>query len=199
MLVAVEPQDERTRLVNARHRADAERREELALVEHVSQHALEPLARRDGEQPSRAAVVGRGFHAGDVPGEVRTIGEEPVEPLLEAGQAVDRPLIEHFDRAQRQQADHRIGSAAAARVRQSRAGRSRTRPPRPTGPCRRARSSHRRWRRSARRTWRPCRRRSDPPSPVPAPSTASSSSRTPSTPCRRLAGAGDRKAAAPSG
>ena len=78
----------------------------------------------------------------------------------------------------------------------ARAGRSRSRPPRPTARCRRACSSHRRWRRSARRTSTRCPRTPDRRSPARAPSRASWRSRTPSTPCRRPARGAARRAAA---
>ncbi len=56
MLVAIEAQGERVRLVNARDRADAEWRQELLLVQHVAQHTLQPIARRNGEEPAWSIV-----------------------------------------------------------------------------------------------------------------------------------------------
>ena len=161
-----------------RQRADAVRREELVLVEHVAQHALQPLARRDGQQavrrvpsrPVRAAIVG------DVPGQVRAVrrGTSCIR-FWKPGQPVDDLVLSSTSHGE-QRDDARPSSAPAAAMRSARpraAGRSRSRPPRPTGPCRRACSSRRRSRRSARRTWRRRPRRPGPRSPARAPSRAS--------------------------
>ena len=57
MLLAVETEDVRPVLVDAGQGADAVGREELVLVEQVAQHALQPLARRDGQQAVAVALA----------------------------------------------------------------------------------------------------------------------------------------------
>ena len=66
MLLAVERVAERLVAVDARQRADAVRRQKLVLVEHVAQHALEPLARREWRAGGGRGVAGS--HVRDMPG-----------------------------------------------------------------------------------------------------------------------------------
>ena len=149
--------------MDARHRPDAVGREELRLVEDVPEHALEPFARRDGEQergPPRRAAGAR--------------GDDPRREV--------RPVVARTTRsdAGSRRGPRRRRSPASWRRRGARAppssapawgcagpgappGRSRSRPPRPRAPCRRGRSWPRRSRRSARRTSSPCPRTRGPP------------------------------------
>src|SRR5262249_6910695 len=50
VLVSVEAEDERMLAMYSRERADAVRGEELALVQHIAQRALQAVPRRDREQ-----------------------------------------------------------------------------------------------------------------------------------------------------
>ena len=87
--------------VKLRQRPDAEGRQEFVFVEQITQHPLQALARRNGEQ----AVPLAGFAIGNVSGQIGPMLEKPVHPLVETGQASALFLIEHFDGDQRQQAD----------------------------------------------------------------------------------------------
>ena len=115
-------------------------------------------------------------------------------PLLEAGQLVDARRSSSTSTAiSGIRPDHRARPAAASsRAVDVQLVVVEAVLARPTGRCRRACSSRRRWRRSARRTSTPCPRRPGRRWPAPAPSPASSRSRTPSRRCRRPAPGGRR-------
>ena len=163
--------------------------------------ARAPAARATGSPAGGVRPPPSRLHVGDVVREVAAVLEEPVHALLEARQAIDDVVLEHLDREQRQQPDHRAHAQRHAPVPvQHASGRSRSRPPRPTGPCRRACSSRRRSRRSARRTSTPCPRRPDLLArQLQRHRQHRARSRTPSTPCRRPARGARRSAAAASG
>ena len=93
--------------VGPRKRADAVGREEFLFVEHVAQHAHQPLARGNREQTDFAAVRLRALHVRDVPREVLAILEKPAHPLSKAGQILDRLLLEHLHREERNDPDQR--------------------------------------------------------------------------------------------
>src|SRR5437867_11165494 len=62
--------DERVRphAIDARERADAVRRQELALVEHVGEGSLEPAARGNREETVAVSAAALPLHVGDVAG-----------------------------------------------------------------------------------------------------------------------------------
>ena len=77
MLVAADAEDVGLLAMDARERADAVGREKFVFIEHVAQHALQPLARRDGQQ---AVLVpcGQALAVGDVLRQIRAVLEEPL-------------------------------------------------------------------------------------------------------------------------
>jgi hypothetical protein len=80
-----------------RHRADAVRTEELALVEHRGEHAPQlRLVEHRGEQPSVFAARRRIV---DERGELRTGTEEPAEPRHHLRVGVEQPALVGGDRA----------------------------------------------------------------------------------------------------
>src|SRR5262249_6105554 len=78
-------EDIRMLSVNTRHRADAIRGEELALIEEIAQHPFETLTRGQGEQPTHVRIVLLRGHIGNVSGEVLPILQEPVHALQKPG------------------------------------------------------------------------------------------------------------------
>ena len=92
-------------------------REKLLLVEQVAQDALEPLARRDREQPVRLLACRRALHVGDVPGEVAAVLEEPVHPRSGTRAAASTTSsVEHLDGEERNQPDDRAELQRDVRV-----------------------------------------------------------------------------------
>ena len=67
--------------MNRRDRADAVGREELALVQHDPEHALQPLAIENRQQPAFAAPSR--LHARDVVRQIGAVLHEPAEPPAE--------------------------------------------------------------------------------------------------------------------
>ena len=93
--------------MHARDRANPVGREELGLVQQVSQHPLEPLARGNREQPLYPRARPPRVHARDLPGEVWPVLQEPVHPLLEPLQLGELRLLQHLDRDERHDPDQR--------------------------------------------------------------------------------------------
>jgi hypothetical protein len=83
----VHVQDVRPVPMNARDRAQAERGQELVLVEQVAQDPNEPLTRRKRQKHLHAAAL---LHEAQLPREVSAILEEPLQALLEPRELVDR-------------------------------------------------------------------------------------------------------------
>src|SRR5581483_2947728 len=73
VLLPVHREHERALAVHLRERANAVRREELVLVQHVAESTLETLPRRDREQPM--PVVG--LCQADVAGQAGPVLQEP--------------------------------------------------------------------------------------------------------------------------
>ena len=97
---------ERMRLVHTRHGADAKRREKLRVVEQVPEHAGQPLARRDREQPvsvSLADLLRGSGHVRNVTPEVGPIAKKPFHPLPKARQPCDDLVLDDLAREQRHQ------------------------------------------------------------------------------------------------
>src|SRR5581483_2727575 len=88
VLVVADADDVRSIAVHARQRTDAVRRQEFALVEHVPERPLEPLARRQREEPAAAIALRPRERAG----QVGSIVEEPAHPLREPGQLLEGRL-----------------------------------------------------------------------------------------------------------
>src|SRR6266540_6872214 len=78
MLLPVDVKHVGVLAMEARQRADAVRREELRLVQHVPQHSLEPLAAHEREQAALLAVLRE--LARDQLAEVIAVVEEPAQP-----------------------------------------------------------------------------------------------------------------------
>src|SRR5262249_2399837 len=94
-------------LVDPRYRADAIRRQELALVEQIAKNTLEAPARRDREQAMRAVLVIVVLLARHVLPELRPVLEEPRQTLRETGKAVGDLVVEELDGDERHEADER--------------------------------------------------------------------------------------------
>ena len=88
-----------------RHRAHAVVREELGLVEHPGQHAVEALLAQQGEQRIVGAVLV--VPARDQAGEVGPVGEDPLDALVEVGQPRQDVGVQELDGEQRDEPDHR--------------------------------------------------------------------------------------------
>src|SRR5579871_3619835 len=83
-------------------RTDAVIREELPLIEDISQHPLHLLARRNRQEPmSVEAFPVVVLAVADPISEIRAITEKPFHPLAEAGKLFDHFIFENFPRKQR--------------------------------------------------------------------------------------------------
>src|SRR5437773_1605747 len=76
-------------------------------MKQIAKHTLEALARRNGEEPVRFFGPILRFEIRDVACEIFSILEKPLRALLEARKTLDRRLLEHLDREERDEADHR--------------------------------------------------------------------------------------------
>ena len=88
-----------------RHRADAVGREELGLVEHHRQDALQALPRGDRQQA--VVVAAARLQVADGLRQVGTVGQEPLHAPLEAGQGVDLVLLDDLAGDQRHEPHQR--------------------------------------------------------------------------------------------
>src|SRR5205814_1294344 len=103
VFLVADTKDVRVIVMGTRDRAQSVRRKEFVFVEHVAQRAAQPFARWDREHP---VAGGRAhFAIGDKGGEILTVIEKPIHPLLESGQFVNLCGLEIFHRDQRQQPD----------------------------------------------------------------------------------------------
>ena len=92
-------------LVDARDRADAVRRQELRLVEHIAEHPGKLRARHDGKKPPEPHPGLRGQL--DVLAKLGMVVDEPLHSAPEALELVHGLGLERLDREERDEADHR--------------------------------------------------------------------------------------------
>ena len=93
-----------------RQRPDAEIGEELRLVQHPLQQLLHPMAAQQRQQPPFAAA--RLVPARHQARQVGPMAQEPSQPPLESGQLFEQLGLQHLDREERDQPDHRADAAA---------------------------------------------------------------------------------------
>src|SRR5262245_12211767 len=103
ILVSADAEHVRLLFVNARYGSDAERRQELALVQHDAKDSSQLIAVNDRQQAAVAIAVRP--HAGNSGGQVRAVFDEPVQPAPESFVPLERLRFEGLDGQQWNQAD----------------------------------------------------------------------------------------------